>query len=102
MTMSLQTLVVLVFMLLDADALSTPVRRVVMKFGGSSVRDAERIMEVSKLVKQQIADGLQPQLVCSAMGKTTNNLLAAADRALTTRNVHPCQSGDCTTCRVGC
>jgi len=53
-----------------------------MKFGGSSVRDAERITEVCKLVSQQLDDGLKPHLVCSAMGKSTNNLLSAADRAL--------------------
>jgi hypothetical protein len=56
--------------------------RVIMKFGGSSVRDAERVLEVCKLVREQIAQGIKPHLVCSAMGKTTNNLLAAADRAL--------------------
>ena len=46
------------------------------------MRDAERITEVCKLVKDQIDSGLKPHLVCSAMGKTTNNLLAAADSAL--------------------
>ena len=40
--------------------------KVVMKFGGSSVRDAERITEVCKLVESQISDGLKPHLVCSA------------------------------------
>ena len=45
--------------------------RVIMKFGGSSVRDAERITEVCQLVQRQIAAGVRPHLVCSAMGKTT-------------------------------
>jgi len=70
--------------------LSLPIdgsRRVVMKFGGSSVRDAERIMEVCKLVQLQIDNGVRPHLVCSAMGKTTNNLLAAVDNALETGKV---------------
>ena len=69
--------------------LATPTApsRVVMKFGGSSVRDAERILEVCRLVKGQIDDGVKPHLVCSAMGKTTNNLLDAADFALTDRAV---------------
>lgn len=53
-----------------------------MKFGGSSVRDAERITEVCKLVQLQIDDGLQPYLVCSAMGGVTNKLLEAADLAI--------------------
>ena len=61
---------------------AAPVEKIIMKFGGSSVRDAERITEVTALVKAQIDAGYRPHLVCSAMGKTTNNLLAAADRAL--------------------
>ena len=69
--------------LLLGMAVTPGVERVVMKFGGSSVRDAERITEVCKLVKDQIDEnGLRPHLVCSAMGKTTNGLLAAADAAI--------------------
>ena len=56
-------------------------KRVIMKFGGSSVRDAARIVEVAAIVKSQIDAGLRPLLVCSAMGKTTNNLLSAASSA---------------------
>ena len=70
-----------------AFAAVTAPTKVVMKFGGSSVRDAARISEVCKLVKDQIDGGVQPHLVCSAMGKTTNNLLSAADRALTKQEV---------------
>ena len=58
-------------------------RDIIMKFGGSSVRDAERILEVCNLVHRQITTlGVRPHLVCSAMGKTTNCLLAACDDAL--------------------
>ena len=65
-----------------------PAPRVVMKFGGSSVRDAERIMEVCKLVRSQIEDeACRPHLVCSAMGGVTNELLDAAERALRRREV---------------
>ena len=47
------------------------------------MRDAERIQEVCKLVVNQMEEeGVRPHLVCSAMGKTTNNLLAAAERAI--------------------
>mmetsp|Transcript_44800 Transcript_44800/g.74344 ORF Transcript_44800/g.74344 Transcript_44800/m.74344 type:complete len:508 (+) Transcript_44800:22-1545(+) len=65
-------------------AISTaPPHRVVMKFGGSSVRDAERIAEVSRLVSRLVDElGIQPCLVCSAMGKTTNALISASERAL--------------------
>lgn len=60
---------------------------VIMKFGGSSVRDAERITEVCSLVKDRMEAGFKPHLVCSAMGKTTNNLLAASTTALETGEV---------------
>ena len=62
-------------------------KRVIMKFGGSSVRDAARIVEVAAIVKSQIDAGLRPLLVCSAMGKTTNNLLSAASLAIKTSTV---------------
>lgn len=56
---------------------------VVMKFGGSSLSDFERIDHVAHLIKDQIAAGYRPRaVVCSAMGKTTNSLLAAGDFAL--------------------
>jgi aspartate kinase len=53
---------------------------IVMKFGGSSVANAERIRHVAEIVKNQIAE--KPILVLSAMGDTTDHLLAAADLAL--------------------
>lgn len=47
-----------------------------MKFGGSSLADADRIHHVSALIKDQIAAGYRPRaVICSAMGKTTNSLL---------------------------
>ena len=54
-----------------------------MKFGGSSVRDAERMREVAIIICS-FPDQL-PAVVLSAMGKTTNNLLAAGAEALTTK-----------------
>jgi aspartate kinase len=53
---------------------------IVMKFGGSSVANAECIRHVAEIVKGQIAE--KPALVLSAMGDTTDHLLEAADRAL--------------------
>jgi aspartate kinase len=54
-----------------------------MKFGGSSLSNFERIDHVANLIKDQIALGYRPRaVVCSAMGKTTNNLLCAGDFAL--------------------
>lgn len=54
-----------------------------MKFGGSSLANADRIMHVTDLIKNQIAEGYRPRaVICSAMGKTTNSLLSAGDFAL--------------------
>eukprot|EP00741_Cyanophora_paradoxa_P005062 tig00000851_g4904.t1 len=53
---------------------------VVMKFGGSSVMNADRIKHVVEVVKTQL--DMHPVVVLSAMGKTTNQLLAAGDNAL--------------------
>ncbi|CAB9511551.1 Aspartokinase 2, chloroplastic [Seminavis robusta] len=59
------------------------VTEVVMKFGGSSLADATRVDHVANLIKDQIQEGYRPRaVVCSAMGKTTNALLAAGDFAL--------------------
>lgn len=55
---------------------------VVMKFGGSSVANAERMVEVAQIVCS-FPDQL-PCVVLSAMGKTTNMLLQAGEDALTT------------------
>jgi len=59
------------------------VKDVVMKFGGSSLADKDRIDHVTGLIKDQISAGYRPRaVVCSAMGKTTNSLLSAGDFAL--------------------
>ena len=53
---------------------------IVMKFGGSSVESAEAIQRVTGIVKSRL--DRRPIVVVSAMGKTTNRLLAIADRAV--------------------
>jgi aspartate kinase len=58
---------------------------IVMKFGGSSVGDAERIRHIGEIVKSQLKR--IPVLVLSAMGDTTDHLLEAAELALRDRNV---------------
>jgi len=56
---------------------------ITMKFGGSSLANADRIDHVTKLIKDQIQIGYRPRaVICSAMGKTTNSLLSAGDFAL--------------------
>ena len=52
---------------------------IVMKFGGTSVESAAAIRRVAGIV--QAREGRRPLVVVSAMGKTTNRLLAAADKA---------------------
>ncbi|HYR04493.1 MAG TPA: hypothetical protein VEO75_03810, partial [Nitrososphaerales archaeon] len=49
--------------------------KVVMKFGGSSVASAERIMNVADRVKGS-GRGHQVVVVCSAMGEVTDELMA--------------------------
>ena len=53
---------------------------IVMKFGGSSVESAEAIRRVASIVSDRLAR--RPVVVVSAMGKTTNKLLAIAARAV--------------------
>ncbi|KAL7473422.1 hypothetical protein ACHAXS_013877 [Conticribra weissflogii] len=69
---------------------------VTMKFGGSSLANAERVDHVANLIKDRInppatlEDGspndetpVRPRaVICSAMGKTTNSLLFAGEMAL--------------------
>jgi aspartate kinase len=50
-----------------------------MKFGGSSVADAQRIRNVIEIVKTQL--DRKPVLVLSAMGDTTDHLLEAGNNA---------------------
>ena len=51
---------------------------VVKKFGGSSVADNERIMNVARRCLEDYRKGHQVVVVLSAMGKTTDGLIAKA------------------------
>jgi aspartate kinase len=53
---------------------------IVMKFGGSSVESAAAIERVAGIVKAR--EARRPVVVVSAMGKTTNKLLAIAQTAI--------------------
>jgi aspartate kinase len=53
---------------------------IVMKFGGTSVESASAIARVAGIVKARAQR--RPVVVVSAMGKTTNKLLAIADLAV--------------------
>lgn len=53
---------------------------VVMKFGGSSVANAVRMKEIANLILSFPEE--RPIIVLSAMGKTTNKLLLAGEKAV--------------------
>lgn len=85
---------------------------VTMKFGGSSLANSERVDRVAHLIKDRIRpppneDGtesgeapVRPRaVVCSAMGKTTNNLLSAGQMALEGRvDIEALRTLHATTC----
>ena len=49
--------------------------RIVMKFGGTSVADLERISNVARHVKREVDAGNQVAVVVSAMSGKTNELV---------------------------
>jgi aspartate kinase len=57
---------------------SEEARTAILKFGGSSVADAERMREVALIIKNYLERGYTVAAIVSAMGNTTNNLLALA------------------------
>src|SRR5215469_5918723 len=54
----------------------SPMARIVMKFGGTSVADLDRIRHVAGLVKRQLDRGDEVAVVVSAMAGETNKLVA--------------------------
>src|SRR6201996_9688487 len=58
-----------------------PLSRIVMKFGGTSVADLERIRRVARLVAAEAEAGHQVAVVVSAMAGKTNELVAWTDAA---------------------
>lgn len=52
---------------------------IVQKFGGSSVANAERVMNVAKIVTDTYAKGNDVVVVVSAQGDTTDDLIAKAE-----------------------
>lgn len=51
-------------------------KKIVMKFGGTSVADLERIRHVATLVKREVDRGSQTAVVVSAMAGETNRLVS--------------------------
>ncbi|HXD56759.1 MAG TPA: aspartate kinase [Thermoleophilaceae bacterium] len=61
-----------------SDAAPAPAETVVMKFGGTSVADAERIKRAARRIVAAREEGRRVVAVLSARGKTTDELLAMA------------------------
>jgi aspartate kinase len=53
-------------------------KRIVVKFGGSSLADDERILKAVTAVAEEAKKGTQIAVIVSAMGKTTDTLFQAA------------------------
>ena len=53
---------------------------IVQKYGGSSVATAEKIRGVAERIRQRVDRGDKLVVVVSAMGKTTNSLIALAEQ----------------------
>lgn len=56
-------------------------KRIVVKYGGASLADHERMLRAVNAVAKEAAKGTQIAVVVSAMGKTTDSLLNAARNA---------------------
>ena len=54
----------------------------VAKFGGSSVKDAQRIRNVASIIAETYLAGNDVIVVLSAQGDTTDDLIAKAEEAL--------------------
>ena len=58
---------------------------IVQKFGGSSVRDAQRIRNAACIIAETYLEGNDVLVVLSAQGDTTDDLIAKAEEI----NSHP-------------
>ncbi|MDR1650276.1 MAG: aspartate kinase [Synergistaceae bacterium] len=58
--------------------MSGEAKTAVLKFGGSSVADSDRMREVTAIIKCYLERGYRAACIVSAMGNTTNDLLALA------------------------
>ena len=56
-------------------------KRLVVKFGGSTLGDGERISKAVGAIADEVAKGSKLVVVVSAMGKTTDHLLETANKA---------------------
>jgi aspartate kinase len=67
----------------QAERMVTPQKTIVMKFGGAAVSSPERFLSIAQIIKDKMKDNHPLVIVVSAMGDTTDELIALA------RKVHP-------------
>ena len=60
---------------------------IVMKFGGTSIENQERLLSVAKIIKKEVSLGKKVIAVVSAQGDTTDNLLALSKKITNTPNL---------------
>src|SRR5580692_2769610 len=68
--------------------------RLVMKFGGTSVADIDRIRNVARHVKREVDAGHEVAVVVSAMAGATNQLIAWCEEALKERHIFDAREYD--------
>jgi aspartate kinase len=68
--------------------------RLVMKFGGTSVADIDRIRNVARHVQREIDAGHEVAVVVSAMSGVTNQLIAWCEAALKERRIFDAREYD--------
>ncbi len=68
--------------------------RLVMKFGGTSVADIDRIRNVARHVKREVQAGHEVAVVVSAMSGTTNQLVAWCEASLKERRIFDAREYD--------
>jgi aspartate kinase len=68
--------------------------RLVMKFGGTSVADIDRIRNVARHVKREVDAGHEVAVVVSAMAGATNQLVAWCEAALKERRIFDAREYD--------
>src|SRR5271169_2182631 len=73
---------------------TTAMARLVMKFGGTSVADIDRIRNVARHVKREVDAGHEVAVVVSAMAGTTNQLIAWCEEALKERHIFDAREYD--------
>ena len=67
--------------------------RLVMKFGGTSVADIDRIRNVARHVQREVDAGHEVAVVVSAMSGVTNQLIAWCEAAQSGAALRPAQPG---------